>query len=60
MKSEQETPRHSRFEEEMEKINQAVVDYESGQSPDVAIISEPLAGRSTLLEEVKRLSLPTT
>ncbi len=59
MKSDQKIFSHlKRFEDPIEKINEAIVGYESGESPDVAIISEPLAGRSTLLEEVEKIVTP--
>jgi hypothetical protein len=43
------------YEKELEEIKGAISSYGSGAPSHVAIISEPLAGRTTIVEELKRL-----
>ncbi|MFZ3382768.1 MAG: hypothetical protein WA144_02465, partial [Candidatus Methanoperedens sp.] len=44
------------FQEEIAKIQTAICDFESGRNLNVAIISEPFAGRTTLINEVEKMN----
>lgn len=44
------------FKDEIASIQKAITDFESGQKLDIAIISEPFAGRTTLLNEIERIT----
>ncbi|MCL7412438.1 MAG: hypothetical protein M8353_02345 [ANME-2 cluster archaeon] len=45
------------FQEEILNIQTAIAEFESGHNLNVAIISEPYAGRTTLLNEIEKMNL---
>jgi len=45
------------FQEEIANIQTAIADFESGRNLNVAIISEPYAGRTALLNEIEKMNL---
>jgi hypothetical protein len=42
--------------DEIERIQKALTDFESGQKLDIAIISEPFAGRTTLINATEQMA----
>ncbi len=44
------------FQEEIAKIQTAIADFESGQNLNIAIISEPLAGKTTFLGAIEKMN----
>jgi len=44
------------YKQEIESIQKAITDFESGQKLDIAIISEPFAGRSTLVNAIEEMT----
>ncbi len=44
------------FKDEIERIREAITDFESGQKEDIAIISEPFAGRTTLVNAIEKMT----
>jgi hypothetical protein len=44
------------LEDEIERIQKVLADFESGQKVDVAIISEPFAGRTTLVNKIEKMT----
>jgi len=44
------------FKDEIESIQKAITGFESGQKLDIAIISEPFAGRTTLVNAIDELT----
>ncbi len=44
------------FKDEIESIQKAITDFESGQKLDIAIISEPFAGRTTLVNKIEEMT----
>jgi len=44
------------FHEEIVKIQTAIADFESGHKLNIAIIAEPFAGRTTLLNEIEKMN----
>ncbi|MBE0517016.1 MAG: hypothetical protein IBX41_06460 [Methanophagales archaeon] len=42
--------------DEIERIQKALTDFESGQKLDIAIISEPFAGRTTLITATEKMA----
>ena len=42
--------------DEIERIQGALTDFESGQKVDIAIISEPFAGRTTLVNQIEKMT----
>ncbi|MDP3105613.1 MAG: hypothetical protein Q8M95_13515 [Candidatus Methanoperedens sp.] len=44
------------FHEEIAKIQTAIADFESGHKLNIAIIAEPFAGRTTLLNEIEKMN----
>jgi len=44
------------FQEEIANIQTAIADFESGRNLNVAIISEPYAGRNALLNEIEKMN----
>jgi hypothetical protein len=44
------------FKAEIERIQKAITDFESGQKADIAIISEPFAGRTTLANMIEEMT----
>ena len=44
------------YKQEIESIQKAITDFESGQKLDIAIISEPFAGRSTLVNVIEDMT----
>lgn len=44
------------FKEEIERIRTAIAGFESGQKSDIAIIAEPFAGRTTLVNAVEQMT----
>lgn len=45
------------FQEEIANIQTAIADFESGHNLNVAIISEPYAGRTALMNEIEMMNL---
>ena len=45
------------LQEEIEKIQAAIADFEVGKRLNVAIIAEPLGGKTTLINEIEKLNL---
>lgn len=44
------------FKDEIERVQNALTDFESGQKLDIAIISEPFAGRTTLITATEKMA----
>lgn len=44
------------FQEEIATIQTAIADYESGHKLNVAIISEPFAGRTTVVDQIEKMN----
>jgi hypothetical protein len=44
------------YKQEIESIQKAITDFESGQKLDIAIISEPFSGRSTLVNAIEEMT----
>lgn len=44
------------FKDEIESIQKAIADFESEQKLDIAIISEPFAGRTTLVNKIEEMT----
>ncbi len=44
------------FQEEIAKIQTAIADFESGHKLNIAIMAEPFAGRTTLLNEIEKMN----
>lgn len=44
------------FKEEIESIQKAINDFESGRKSDIAIIAEPFAGRTTLVNAIEKMT----
>lgn len=44
------------FQEEIAKIQTAIADFESGQNLNIAIIAEPFAGKTTLIDAIERMN----
>jgi hypothetical protein len=44
------------FQEEMAKIQTAIADFECGHNLNIAIIAEPFAGKTTLIDEIEKLN----
>jgi hypothetical protein len=44
------------YKQEIESIQKAITDFESGQKLDIAIISEPFAGRTTLVNAIEEMT----
>ena len=42
--------------DEIERIQKALTDFESGQKLDIAIIAEPFAGRTTLINATEKMA----
>lgn len=45
------------FKGEIERIQAAITDFESGTKSDIAIIAEPFAGRTTLVNAIEKMSM---
>lgn len=45
------------FQDEIVNIQAAIADFESGHKLNIAIIAEPFAGRTTLVNEVEKMNL---
>ncbi len=43
------------FHEEIANIQTTIADFESGHKLNIAIIAEPFAGRTTLLNEIEKM-----
>ena len=43
--------------DEIGKIQTAIADFEIGKKLNVAIIAEPFAGKTTLIDEIERLNV---
>ena len=48
------------FQNELARIRAALAEFESGEKSDIAIIAEPLAGRTTLLDAIEQLATRKT
>ena len=44
------------FKDEIERIRAAITDFESGKKSDIAIIAEPFAGRTTLVNTIEKMT----
>jgi hypothetical protein len=44
------------FKDEIARIREAITDFESGQKLDIAFISEPFAGRTTLVNAIEKMT----
>lgn len=45
------------FKEEIANVQTAIADFESGQRSNVAIIAEPFAGRTTMINAIEKMNL---
>ncbi|MBN1763309.1 MAG: hypothetical protein JW878_09605 [Methanomicrobia archaeon] len=45
------------FKEEIERIRTTIVEFESGRKSNIAIIAEPFAGRTTLVNAVEKMTV---
>ena len=48
------------FQNELASISEAIAEFESGEKSDIAIIAEPFAGRTTLLEAIEQIATRKT